>query len=77
LRTSTYCTSTDGGHFKLADSADSNRGNDHPVDIQGGEIVNNPIMRFAKSTTATQSGFIAAGLTVTILAVVTVILNWI
>jgi hypothetical protein len=39
--------------------------------------VNNPIMRFAKSTTATQSGFIAAGVTVAILAVIVVILNWI
>lgn len=34
-------------------------------------------MRFAKSTSATESGFIAAGLTVTILASVVLILNWI
>jgi hypothetical protein len=63
--------------LKLEGSADSNRDNEHSVDLRGGEIVNNPIMRFAKSTNATQSGFIAAGVTVAILAVVTVIINWI
>jgi Flp pilus assembly pilin Flp len=39
--------------------------------------MNNPIMRFAKNTTATESGFIAAGLTVSIVAVVSILLNWI
>jgi Flp pilus assembly pilin Flp len=32
--------------------------------------MNNPIMRFVKNTTAVESGFIAAGLTVSIAAVI-------
>lgn len=42
--------------------------------------MNNRIMRFAKSTTATESGFIAAGLTVSIVAVIGILsalVNWI
>jgi hypothetical protein len=38
--------------------------------------MNNPIIRFAKSTTAIESGFIAAGLTVSIGAVTVTLLNW-
>jgi hypothetical protein len=37
--------------------------------------MNSPILRFAKSTTAVESGFIAAGLTVWILAVISALLN--
>jgi Flp pilus assembly pilin Flp len=34
-------------------------------------------MRFAKSTSATESGFLAAGITVSIVAIVSVLFNWI
>jgi len=37
--------------------------------------MNSRIIRFAKSTTAIESGFIAAGLTVSIGAVVVILLN--
>jgi hypothetical protein len=37
--------------------------------------MNNPIARFVTSTTAVESGFIAAGLTVSIAAVIGTILN--
>jgi hypothetical protein len=39
--------------------------------------MSNPIMHFAKSTTAIESGFIAAGLTVSIGTVLVTLLNWI
>ncbi len=32
--------------------------------------MNDPVVRFVKSTTAVESGFIAAGLTVSVLAVI-------
>jgi Flp pilus assembly pilin Flp len=37
--------------------------------------MSSPIVRFVKSTTAVESGFIAAGLTVSIAAVVGTLLN--
>lgn len=42
---------------------------DRTVSIQGGSTVNDSILNFARSSSAIESGFIAAGYTVSVIAV--------
>lgn len=48
---------------------------DRPQFVQGVEVMNSSIIRFAKSTPAIETGFVAAGLTVSLLAVGNILLN--